>query len=159
MAVSAEDVSAHDLIWAIMLVSGTQAQVFLRRHGPIVCLLKPDSLTIGYREHNSMQPVHTLGYYSPESCASGREMLSWLTGGTDDPNVLWLGWRMADLPKMHQSEMESSWRLICGYAFIDKPPRLDPQKTYVFWTRTIRLAIGIYKDGSSTYMETLLPAF
>jgi hypothetical protein len=158
LAVAAEDTPVKTLLWAVSVATGLEVQAAAETARAKILVTSDLS-----REHsfnvdvNSLAPVRGFGYYSCSDPPIGRELLSRLDGGAAGAD--WIGWRLSDLPLLYRNWIQEEWRRTHQLLF-DKPaPALDPDATFVLWTKCLLVSIGLMReDASGGGYEFLLPA-
>ena len=160
LAVVANHMSVRKLLWAIEVALGLPARIVPDADVPMI-LLTPDMTPGGsyHPDYNVLLPMPGLGYWSPADSPVGRKMLSSLEGGPAQEGRDWIGWLFSDLPLLYRNLIRDEWKRTYQARYGKSLHPLEPDHTFVFWTKSIRVSINLQlDDGSGGGSEFVLPA-
>ena len=159
--VVAENITIRQLLWAISVVTGLQVKA-LPTDPYQVLLTSKTSPGEGFNPHrNEFTPKpHRDFYFTPAASLIGRNLLSTLEGGTNQPDRYWIGWRFTELPLLYRNWITDIDPGIVHGLEENPSAQLNPDHSLVIWAKAIYLSVDIQaQDGAGQGIEFSLPAF
>ena len=160
LTVMASSMPLRKLMWAIEVATGLPARLAAGADPPIVRIGFGNHRADWYhQDYNVLLPIPEVGYWSLTDAPIGQAALPLLQGGPVDDSKEWIGWRFSALPLLYQKSIQMEWERTHSAMRGCDAPAFDPQRTFVLWTRAIKVSIALLDaDGGGQAYEFALPA-
>ncbi len=156
VAVAAENTRVSTLVWALEIALGLRCSVRQEPDGAGLRLQFLPDMDIA-RDYDNLRPIARGVYYSPRASAVSVELLPRLQEVPTD--TFWIGWRLADLPLLYRNLATDGFEKSFRFFRNAEPPPLDPDRTFVLWTKAVVLAVELRDSpAGGTGAEFTLPA-